>query len=150
MQVQYNKALNKVMEICSKTEHCTFDIVEKLKKYGLTSAEIDKAIKYLQAEKFIDDSRFANMYVNDKFRFNQWGKVKIKFMMRQKKIDDNIIDNAIDNIDDDEYQAVLLQIIEKKAPSVKAKTGYEKSGKLAQYAISKGFEPGLVFKLVKK
>lgn len=150
MQVQYNKALNKVMEICSKTEHCTFDIVEKLKKYGLTSAEIDKAIKYLQAEKFIDDSRFANMYVNDKFRFNQWGKVKIKFMMRQKKIDDNIIDNAIDNIDDDEYQAVLLQIIEKKAPSVNAKTEYEKSGKLAQYAISKGFEPGLVFKLVKK
>ncbi len=150
MQVQYNKALNKVMEICSKTEHCTFDIVEKLKKYGLTSVEIDKAIKYLQAEKFIDDSRFANMYVNDKFRFNQWGKVKIKFMMRQKKIDDNIIDNAIDNIDDDEYQAVLLQIIEKKAPSVNAKTEYEKSGKLAQYAISKGFEPGLVFKLVKK
>lgn len=136
----YDILLGKVAAYCSLSEHCIEEIKEKLKMWGASDSQIQKIIKHLLSEKYIDQQRFATAYTRDKFRFNSWGKVKIAFMLRAKGIDNEIITEALESIDNQEYQSVLQELITAKAKTVKAASTYEKREKLMRFLQGKGFE----------
>jgi regulatory protein len=148
--MRYEQALSKCMNLCSRREYCTFDIREKLYKWEMDDSWIEKIIHELISQKFLDDERYSRAFVNDKFRFNHWGKIKINHHLKHKQVNPDIIKNTLDNIDFDAYQLILKEEIQKKQKSVKAKNDFEKQGKIAQSIIAKGFEPGLVFEILKK
>ena len=81
------KALSLAAAICSKKEHCSWEIQEKLVKWEIPEKEIDRIMTFLHQHRFIDDARYAQAYAEDKFRFNHWGKQKIALMLHRKKID---------------------------------------------------------------
>ena len=144
-QLNYRYALTKVMEWCSKSERCTHEAKLNLMKFELSDIQLDTSIEYLIKEKFIDDSRFVKFYINDKLRFNKWGKVKLHFMLRQKKIDESTINEALDEIDQELYLKILRDLLVSKLKSVKGTSAYERKGKLANYAIGHGFESDLAY-----
>src|SRR5512133_2029019 len=94
-------AYDKAAFLCSRSEHCTSEILEKLKLWGLSAEDSETVIEQLTAEKYLDDERFARAYVKDKFRFNHWGKQKIAFMLRSKNIPSEITGHALAEVDDD-------------------------------------------------
>jgi regulatory protein len=138
--LNYNQALSKAMAICSKAEKCVSDIQTKLNEWGVEKADAQKIIKTLIAEKFIDEERFTRYFVRDKFRFNQWGKVKIVFMLKSKKIPAALIDEALQEINDEIYLELLVKLLKDKAKKTKFVNEYDKKGKLIRFAQSKGFE----------
>ena len=75
------KALSLAAAICSKKEHCSWEIQEKLVKWEIPEKEIDRIMTFLHQHRFIDDARYAQAYAEDKFRFNHWGKQKIALML---------------------------------------------------------------------
>ena len=145
--INYRQALTKVMAMCSQSERCRFDIVAKLTQWELPEEEIAEAVDYLVKEHFLDEERFVRFYVNDKLRFNNWGKVKLKFMLRQKQIPEPIIREALDQINDDLYIKTLQNLLKTKVKSVKGTSDYERKGKLAVFAQSHGFEAELAFRM---
>jgi regulatory protein len=136
----YNQALSKAMTICSKAEKCISDIQTKLDEWGIEKADAQKIIKTLIDEKFIDEERYTRYFVRDKFRFNQWGKVKIVFMLKSKKIPAALIDEALQEISDEAYLELLMKLLKDKAKKTKFVNEYDKKGKLIRFAQSKGFE----------
>ncbi len=94
-----DKALQLITGLCSKKEYCTADILEKLRKWEISDKDMQKIMTFLYQHKFIDDSRFARIYTEDKFRFNHWGKQKINLMLRQKNIPPEIIAEALNAVD---------------------------------------------------
>jgi regulatory protein len=134
------QALSKAMAICSKAEKCVSDIQQKLNDWGIEQADSQKIIKTLIAEKFIDEERYTRYFVRDKFRFNQWGKVKIVFMLKSKKIPTAQIDEALLEINDENYLELLVKLLKDKAKKTKFVNEYDKKGKLVRFAQSKGFE----------
>ena len=147
--MDYKKALNKCMLICSQREYCINDIEEKLLKWGVLENNWQKVIKYLVTEKYIDHSRYVPAFVNDKFTYNHWGKIKIRHHLKQKKINELTIDEFINIIDSETYKQVIQDEINKKKHSVNGKNNFEKNQKIARYLISKGFEPNMVFDILK-
>lgn len=147
--MDYKKALSKCMQICSRREYCTQDIIEKLFAWQVASELHEKIVEKLFNDKFIDHNRYTHAFVNDKFRFNNWGKVKIRYQLKQKYIEDNIIIEHLNNIEESDYIATLNSEICKKLKTAKANSDFERHQKVARYVISKGFEPDLVFKLLK-
>jgi len=145
--INYRQALTKVMAMCSQSERCRFDIVAKLTQWELPEAEIAEAIDYLTKEHFLDEERFVRFFVNDKLRFNKWGKVKLRFMLRQKQIPEIIVREALDQIDDDLYIKTLQSLLKSKVKSVKGISEYERKGKLALFAQGHGFEAELAFRI---
>jgi regulatory protein len=145
--LNYRQALTKAMAICSQSERCRFDIVTKLRLWELSAEEIAEAVDYLVKEHFLDEERFVRFYVNDKLRFNKWGKVKLTFMLRQKQIPENIIRASLDQINDDLYMKTLHNLLVSKVKSIKGASDYERKGKLAVFAQSHGFEAGLAFRI---
>lgn len=142
------EALNKMAAYCSKGEHCTYDISEKLKKYDLSDDSIQTIIKKLQKEKYIDDDRFCKAFINDKIRFSKWGKLKIAQALYQKRINSDIIKSNLSDIDMDEYRKILQNHIHDKKKSVRAKDEYELKQKVIRSVMSKGFEMDEILRFI--
>ena len=137
---------SRCMELCSKSEKCISDIQKKLKDWEIEPEEAQKIIDQLVKDKFIDEKRFAQYYSRDKFRFNQWGKVKIAYMLNSKKLSPEYIQNAIDQIDEEDYKQMLLILLTEKVRKAKFINEYDKKGKLTRFALSHGFEYDLISK----
>ncbi len=119
-----------------------------MKKFKVQKAAVEKVLQTLKKEGFIDESRYAGMFVRDKLRINRWGKIKIQYMLSAKRIPDEIICEAMEGIDDQNYLEILKEELSKKQKSVKAENPFEVHNKLARFAQQRGFESGLIFQVL--
>ena len=134
------EALNKVAAYCSAAEHCRAEISEKLQGWRLPYDAIDRILKRLVDEKYIDEERFCRAFVNDKYRFAKWGKVKIAQALQLKKVPYNTCRQFLNEIDEEEYLSILDGLLTAKRKSIHAENEYELNGKLKRFALSRGFE----------
>ena len=125
---------------CSTSEQCLSDMESKLAKYDLTEEERTHILRHLVDEKYIDDRRYAEAFVRDKYRFNKWGRIKIAQGLRMKGIDSETISTAMEAIDEAEYLDILRDLIKAKRKSTRGKNDYEINGKLVRFATGRGFE----------
>lgn len=147
----YNAALNRAMALCSKSEKCISDIENKLRSWKLTSDEENTAIiSTLKEENFIDEKRYARSYCMDKFRFNKWGKVKIRAMLRARGLSEEDILYGTNAIDDDSYLQMIEEELRNRLRSVKAANAFEMKGKLFRFASSRGYEKEYVYELIER
>ena len=146
--MNYKEALSYTMDLCSRQEKCSSEIREKLKKFKVQEAAVEKVLQTLKKEGFIDESRYAGMFVRDKLRINRWGKIKIQYMLSSKRIPDEIIREAMEGIDDQNYLEILKEELSKKQKSVKVENPLEVRNKLARFAQQRGFESGLIFQVL--
>ena len=131
------EALNKVAAYCSTAEHCRAEISEKLQRWGLPYDVIDRILKRLVDEKYIDEERFCRAFVNDKYRFAKWGKIKIGQALQLKKIPQRVFFPYLNEIDEDEYLAILNNLLMTKRKSVHAENEFELTNKLVRFALSR-------------
>jgi len=145
---EYKRILAKMCSLCARGEKCEFDIVQKLTKLEVDNESQQKIIGYLLSNNFIDNQRYANAFVNDKFKFNKWGKQKIKQNLKFKRIENIYIDTSLSSLDNDDYKKVLVDILKKKRKQIKDKQEFVVRQKLLNHAVSKGFEMELVFEII--
>jgi len=147
--VLFKTALSKAMAQCSRREFCRSEILVKLNSWGLGDIDSEKIISLLIKENFINEDRFAQAFVKDKFNYNKWGKVKIATHLRVKNISGDIIRKALNIIDNELYIKTLSDLISGHRRFVKAKNQYELKAKLLRYGLSKGFENSLLYDILK-
>ena len=135
-----DEILHKLAAKCSTSEQCLSDIEAKINRYDLTEEERTRILRHLVEEKYIDDRRYAEAFVRDKYRFNKWGRIKITQGLRMKGIDKETISNAMGVIDEQEYLDILQDLIKAKRKSTRGKSTYEINGKLIRFATGRGFE----------
>ena len=140
MGITETEALNRVAAYCSTAEHCRTEIAEKLQRWGIAYDAIDRIINRLEQEKYIDEERFCRAFISDKYRFAKWGKMKIGQALQLKKISSSFYRPYLNEIDEEEYHAVLQKLLAAKRKSVRAENEYELNGKLVRFALSRGFE----------
>lgn len=133
------QAFVQMARLCSRKECCVWDIQQKLKRMKISEETAVTVIDRLKKERYVDESRFARNYIHDKFAFNKWGKVKILFSLRQKKISDEVIEAAFAEFSESELNASLRQLLEAKRKTVKGNSPHEINGKLIRYALGRGY-----------
>ena len=140
----YEQALSRAAALCSGSEHCSSEIRKKLLLWGLSPTQSEKAITFLNEEKYIDSQRFCRAYCLDKFRYNHWGHIKISQMLRLLEMDSADINEGLDAIPEEEYQEVLQHILKLKNKQLRDSDPYIRKGKLVRHALSRGFETHLI------
>ncbi len=148
MTADYPYLLSKMENFCSYQERCIQDVQLKLKKWNVQPEVINKIINDLINEDFINEERFAKIYAGSKLRINNWGRNKIIYELKKRNIPDIYIQMGLNDIDDDEYLIALKEIISRKDNTLKEEDVFKRKQKLAAYAISKGFTPNLVWKVI--
>lgn len=142
------EAYARAAALCSRAEKSPGAIGEKLRQWELDEAEAETVMARLFAEKYLDEERFARSYVRDKFRFNQWGRVKIAYQLKAEKISSQTIHTALDELDDETYRETLLDLLTEKNKKTQAINDYDRKAKLLRFAQSRGFESDLIFQLL--
>lgn len=150
MKLSENQALSKLAAYCSKAERAEMDIRRKLIGWELTEEEIKHVISRLKKENFLNEERYCRSFVKDKIRFNKWGKNKIVFELRKKKIPESVIDSCFAEMDNDEFSTPLLKLLTTKSKSIKASNDYDKQMKLIRFALGRGYTLDQIKKCLKE
>lgn len=140
------EALNKAAAYCTTCERCISEVKAKLDAWGVRYSSQQTIIDKLIDEKFIDEKRYCTAFTNDKLRFNHWGRIKIQAKLKEKKLPRELITDAIENIDEEEYNNILRTLIKNKSKETSNVEDRKKREKLLRFAASRGFEPALIMK----
>ncbi len=133
------EVLLKLTSLCASAEHCSYEMLEKMRKWDIDEQTQAKVMAYLTKEKYIDDERYCRFFVKDKIRFNKWGRRKVEQALYMKHIPSEISRPVLDEVPDSDYLSVLRPLLKSKERSVKAKSEYEKNMKLIKFALGRGF-----------
>jgi regulatory protein len=125
--------------LCAQAEHCQQEMCDKMRRWEMAPEVQERVIARLIKERFIDDERYARAFVKDKIRYNKWGRRKVQQGLWMKRINDDIQQRVLNEVDDEEYLAVLKPLLKQKAKSIKAESDYERNQKLVRFAFGRGF-----------
>lgn len=144
------EAIAKIQRYCAYQERAHKEVKTKLFEYGLYASEVDEIISQLITDGFLNEQRFAKAYAGGKFRMKKWGRLKIKNELEFLGLTKNCIQQGLKELEGADYTKTLRQLILKKAELLSEENPFRKRDKVARYAITKGYEPELVWSLVKE
>ena len=106
--MEEKKVLERLQRQCARMEYCVSDIRRKALKAMEGDADAaDRIVASLVADRFVDDRRYAGAFAREKSALQGWGAVKIRFLLRGKGISDEIIADALQEIDEEKAASKL-------------------------------------------
>ena len=142
------QAFQKAKHFCGYQERSHHETAEKLYGFGLYKTEVEQLLSKLIEENYLNEERYATQFVRGKFRMKKWGRIKIQYELKQKRISSFNIKKGMKEIDEAEYDAVLLQLVTDKWNSLKAEQYINRQVKTTNYLLQKGFESNLISKAI--
>jgi regulatory protein len=104
---------------------------------------------HLQKYGFWDELRFAESFVNGKFKIKSWGKQKIVQALKAKKVSPEIIQQAITLIPESDNLETIKKLAQKKSESLKKEVNeWTKQQKVMRYLLTKGFNYTDIVKVI--
>ena len=137
--------LNKLSKYCAYQERSVHDVMNRLNKYQVDPVLRSVIIEKLKLEGFLNEERFARLYTLGKLKNNHWGKIKIIRGLKNKRIENQIIDKVIKAIDETEYVAIIDNLIKKKENHLRREELFIRKHKIARFMLYKGFESDIVW-----
>lgn len=137
-----SELLNKAAAYCSVAEHCPVDVKEKLRTWGAAPELLEPIVDRLIDENFISEERYCRAFVNDKIRFQSWGKEKIRLALTQKRLPSCCIDEALESFPDEDYMLILSALVAKKASQLQHEDDNTYRAKMLRYLLGRGFSFG--------
>jgi regulatory protein len=145
-QLTKEQALQKARHYCGYQERSHSEVKEKLYSFGLYKQQVEELLAQLIEENYLNEERFAIQFAGGRFRLKQWGRVKIKYELKQKRVSEYCIKKALKEIAEEDYLKTLQTLAQKKWASVKGEgvNHYVKLSKTTDYLLQKGYEPELI------
>lgn len=148
--VSRDEALSKLQHYCAYQDRCHQEVRSKLLDLGIYGDDLEEIMADLIADNFLNEERFARSFARGKFRMKQWGRIRIVRELKKRKISEYCIRQALSEIDDADYEKTLREVLEKKTGAGSEGDTFKLRGKVAAYAIRRGFEPERVWEIVKE
>lgn len=149
-QLTKEQALQKLKHYCAYQERCHSEVKDKLYQLGVWKKDHDEIIAALIEENYLNEERFAVAFAGGKFRIKQWGRVRIKYELKQKQVSEYSIKKAMKQIDEEEYLSLLNKLAKEKYVALKNEQYLIRKKKTMDYLAAKGFEADLVRKVMEK
>ena len=140
-----DQALQKARQYCAYQERCHKEVKDKLYGFGLNKKEVEEILSQLIEQNYLNEERFAIQFAGGRFRIKHWGRLKIKYELKQRQASDYCIKKALASIDDDDYMRQLQKLFDEKIRTLRSeKNVFVKKRKLQDHLLQKGFEAELV------
>jgi len=133
---------------CAYQERSQQEVRDKLYSWGLHRNDVEEIITNLISAGFLKEERFASAFAGGKFRVKQWGRTKIKMALQAKKVSEPLIKKALKEIDESDYRRTLKKVIADREKKTREENPLKRKHSIARYAISRGFEPELVWQVI--
>lgn len=148
-QLTKEQAHQKAKHYCAYQERCHSEVKEKLYSFGLRKVDVEELLSKLIEEDYLNEERFAVQFAGGRFRMKQWGRVKIKYELKQKQVSDYVIKKAMKIIDEEDYRATAQKLYDQKVKQLKSETNlFVRKRKLTDYLLQKGYEHAIINELL--
>jgi regulatory protein len=131
--------ISKLTAVCARAEHCKDDMLRRMQRWQVDEATQREVISYLVKEKYIDEERYARFFINDKIKYNRWGRRKVEQALYFKHIPREVYEPLLDDVANEDFESVLLPMLRNKEKNLKYANDYEKRMKLLRFAMQRGF-----------
>lgn len=132
------RAKKKAMSLLQHNDRTEWQLRDKLMRSGFSGEAVENAIEYVRSFHYIDDERYAVRFVEI---YHETRSIKrLKQDLYKRHISDELIEIAIENINNDD-SAALNHEIERIGQNLKSMT-YEEKQKVAAKLFRKGFRMG--------
>lgn len=132
------KVADRLRGLCSRREYCRSDMMKKaIAALDGDQSEATRVVDLLVKERYVDDLRYASAFARDKSSISGWGSVKISHMLSAKGISREIIDAALEEIDEEKASSRLDKLLQSKARSLKDDP--QAKLKLLRFALGRGY-----------
>ncbi len=111
------------------------------KDYGITDEDIEKVLEILLEKKYLDDQKFTEYYIENRFTKKGISRKRLKLELAKKGISPETIDGALEASGRDETEEIKKVIVKKR-------TRYDDE-KLLQYLVHQGFDYELSKSIIK-
>lgn len=146
--LEYWEDYQKIERYCAFQEHCEFDVRKKLKERKIPTELTTLFIEKLRNNKFLDDDRYCQSFVNDHINIKRWGKQKIYSALKIKHLSNIAIENSLKSIPNSTYLENLNHLFDKKSRELsKENDDAKKKAKIMRYLASNGYEMNLIYSL---
>ena len=139
-----NKAIEVSVKFCSYRERSEKEVIQKLSDKEFSKEIITSTLRKMKDLNFVNNLRFAKSFSRGKNRGNRWGKIKIRYELVGKGLNDEEITIGLDSIDSKMYEESLkknIQIFRKKNKN-------DNKNKLIGHLARKGFEMNLILNYI--
>ncbi|MEM1002028.1 MAG: regulatory protein RecX [Bacteroidota bacterium] len=143
-----DEAKAKMEYYCAYQERCHKEVRDKLFQMRMIPEAIDVIIVHLLGHNYLNEQRFAEQFVQGKFRIKKWGRQRLKRELQLREISKNNIDKALKTIPLEEYNITLDELAEKRMAMVKETNPFKRKKKICDYLLYRGWESHLVYELV--
>ncbi|MDD3876942.1 MAG: regulatory protein RecX [Bacteroidales bacterium] len=145
----YRLFLDKAQRYCSYQERSSFEVIKKLKEWGLLEKTITKIVSELCETDFLNNERYLKSYINNKTISKKWGKIKIAYHLRSQGFKEEAYKEMLSNIADEEYHKNLKIILEKKIKELhKEENQNILRQKIIRFCLSRGFEADIILPIL--
>ncbi|MFL9481898.1 regulatory protein RecX [Chitinophagaceae bacterium LWZ2-11] len=144
------QAFQKLKHYCAYQERSHYEAQTKLYDLGLFKKEVEIVMGQLLEEGYLNEERYALQFAGGKFRIKHWGRVKIKYELKQKRVSEYNIRKALQSIDEEEYLKILQESAEKKWAALKGEQYINRQAKTMAFLYQRGFESALASEAIKK
>ena len=132
------RAKKKAMSLLQHNDRTEWQLRDKLMRSGFSGEAVENAIEYVRSFHYIDDERYAVRFVEI---YHETRSIKrLKQDLYKRHISDELIEIAIENINNDDSVA-LNHEIERIGQNLETMT-YEEKQKVAAKLFRKGFRMG--------
>ena len=138
------QALQKLRHFCAYQERSHQDVREKLLQLNCAKKEHDAIIASLIEDDYLNEERFALAFAGGKWRVKRWGRNRIRYELKQRKISDYCVKKALQTIEEEEYLLILAGLTAKKYAEFAAFQYVIRIKKTTDYLIARGFEHDLI------
>ncbi|PZR29525.1 MAG: RecX family transcriptional regulator [Citrobacter freundii] len=143
-QLTKEQALQKLRHYCAYQERSHSEVRDKLYQLGVWKKDHDEIIASLIEDNYLNEERFAIAFAGGKFRMKHWGRVKIRYELKQKQVSEYSIKKAMKEIKEEDYLKLLEKLAEDKYASLKGEQYFVRKKKTQDYLMQRGFEPELI------
>ena len=144
------QALQKLRQYCAYQERSHYEVEQKLWELGQPGKVHATLIAKLIEDDYLNEERFAIQFAGGKFRMKDWGRKKILYALREKKVSEYSIKKAMKEISEEAYLKTLESLAEKKYALLKGELPALRKKKTMEYLITKGYEPDLVYRVLNR
>lgn len=136
--LNYDETKEKALRLLEFRSHSEFELKEKLKRAGAEDENIDRALDFCREYGFVNDERYAKSKARDLQNLKKYGKHRIIMELRHKGISSDLIDIAVEELEEIE-EDMLYTLVRKKLSN-----NFEKKNidKCIRYFIYRGYSFG--------
>ena len=140
----------RIRHYCAVMDRCQYQVITKLKSYGVSDSLANEILIELIQNKYIDEERFARSFCSGKFKIKRWGRKKIAYELSKLKVPKSCVLLGMLEINEADYKDVIKHLVNKKMVSLKDKNTYVRKKKVVEYLLRKGYESELVWSYIHK